>query len=98
MPTYVHECLVCQKEFEQFYSITAPVPPCPECNGESKRLISGGSGKGIVELTGHEMTNKMQKDISDLKREAGRNENVLANLIGEAKYHSNLSAAERRRR
>jgi len=54
-----------------------------------KRLISGGSGKGIVELTGHELKAKIKEDATKMRRNAGKDEKLLANLVGEKKYHSN---------
>jgi putative FmdB family regulatory protein len=90
MPTYEHVCLECNHEWEDDYSIKADPPTvCPSCKfeGKVKRLISGGSGKGKVELTGHEYKEKVMSDATALKREAYRNENVMANLVGESKYH-----------
>lgn len=86
MPTYEHECLVCKEEFEDFYSTTAPIPPCPKCGGEAKRLICGTS-KGKVELTGAEYAEKVKADTRQLKREMRTNENLRANLIGESRYN-----------
>jgi putative FmdB family regulatory protein len=91
MPTYEHLCTKCNHEWEQFYSIKDPVPDtCPSCSevGGVKRLISGGSGKGKVELSGQEYVDKVMADAASIKREAYRNENVMANLVGESKYHS----------
>lgn len=45
MPTYHYQCDTCSHEFDRFQSITASSKSeCPECKGESRRLISGGSG------------------------------------------------------
>jgi putative FmdB family regulatory protein len=85
MPTYEHLCQSCSHEWEEFYSIKSDPPTvCPSCKTEGtvKRLISGGSGKGKVELTGHEYKEKVMSDANALKREAYRNENVMANLVG----------------
>jgi hypothetical protein len=95
MPTYEHLCQSCNYEWEDEYSIKADPPTtCPQCKseGQVKRLISGGSGKGRVELTGHEYKEKVMSDAKALKREAYRNENVMANLVGESKYHRNKSS------
>jgi len=92
MPTYEHICLECNHEWEDEYSIKAnPPTTCPSCkaDGKVKRLISGGSGKGRVEHTGNEYKEKVMSDAASLKREAYRNENVMANLVGESKYHRN---------
>jgi putative FmdB family regulatory protein len=45
MPTYEYKCLKCDYRFESFQKITdEPVRECPNCKGEVKRLISGGTG------------------------------------------------------
>ena len=45
MPTYEYKCRECEHEFEEFQSISAePVKVCPSCQGQVKRLISGGVG------------------------------------------------------
>lgn len=45
MPTYEYECKQCGKRFEQQQAITdAPLKDCPECDGEVRRLVSGGTG------------------------------------------------------
>jgi len=45
MPTYEYVCNKCGLHFEKHQSIhDAPVSVCPECNGDVKRQISGGSG------------------------------------------------------
>ncbi|HWZ22489.1 MAG TPA: zinc ribbon domain-containing protein [Cytophagaceae bacterium] len=100
MPTYEHICLneSCKNEWEDFYSIMADPPKvCPKCNQETaKRMVSGGSGKGVVELTGQELTDKMKQDVKDIKSRAGRDEKYLANLIGEDRAHKKLLDLQRR--
>ena len=45
MPTYAYECEKCGHTFERLQSMTdPPVTACPECRGEVRRLVSGGSG------------------------------------------------------
>lgn len=45
MPTYEYECLDCHERFEVFQRITEePLKKCINCNGNIKRLISGGTG------------------------------------------------------
>lgn len=92
MPTYPHLCHACNYEWEAMYSIKANPPTiCPACGVEGKveRLIAGGSGRGICELTGKELTAKLEKDAQDMLREMPRNERLLANIIGEDKHHQN---------
>lgn len=45
MPTYDYKCSQCSHIFEYFQSmIDDPLSKCPECGGEVRRLIGGGSG------------------------------------------------------
>ncbi len=45
MPTYEYECCSCGYRFEEFQGIMdKPIRTCPRCQGEVKRLISGGGG------------------------------------------------------
>lgn len=90
MPTYDHICLNenCKFEWDDFYSITAEPPKvCPKCNQETaQRVISGGSGKGIVELTGNELKEKVKADAQQLKKDMHKSEKTYSNLLGESKY------------
>ncbi len=85
MPSYDHICHSCQHEWEDFYSIKdAPPEVCPSCGEKNvQRLISGGSGRGIVELTGHELKAHLKEEGRKLKEECYRDESKLA------KYHDN---------
>jgi len=91
MPTYFHVCENpdCNHEWEEEYSIKADPPKvCPKCGQETaKRMISGGSGRGIVELTGHELSQKIREDAQKIKSDAARSDKTLANLVGEQKFH-----------
>lgn len=45
MPTYDYNCTKCGKEFEIFHGMMeSPEITCPECNGNAKKIISGGTG------------------------------------------------------
>ncbi len=45
MPTYEYKCMACGHTFEQQQAMSAePLRKCPECRGEIRRMISGGSG------------------------------------------------------
>ncbi|MBN1594721.1 zinc ribbon domain-containing protein [candidate division FCPU426 bacterium] len=45
MPTYDYQCRQCGNRFEQRQSMKeAPLTQCPQCGGEVRRLISGGTG------------------------------------------------------
>lgn len=96
MPTYLYKCET-HGEFEEEHSIKIKLEFCPKCeaNGNSNvpvvRLINCVS-VGKVELTGQEYKEKVMSDAASLKREAYRNENVMANLVGESKYHRSRSS------
>jgi hypothetical protein len=66
-----------------------PPTVCPECktDGKVKRLISGGSGRGIVRLTGHERTAHIASESRKFQKQLATNENLRANVVGEEKYH-----------
>lgn len=89
MPTYEHLCNTCKHEWEADYSIKLDPPKiCPSCSAETvTRLISLG-GKGVVELTGHELVEKVKADGQALKKDAHAKEKVYANLLGEDKYQA----------
>jgi putative FmdB family regulatory protein len=99
MPTYEHRCDTCKHEWEDTYSIKAEVPKnCPECNAESVvRLISLG-GKGVVELSGQELIDKIKGDANQLKKDAAKSDKVYANLLGDSKYHELQTKLDRRKR
>ena len=91
MPTYEHRCTdaECNHEWEDEYSMMEDPPKfCPKCNKETTmRLISGGGGCK-VELTGHELTQKINEDTVKLKKDLRKSENLYANFIGEEKYQN----------
>jgi len=52
-----------------------------------KRLVSGGSGRAIVTKSGGDLVSHLQSEGKKLRAQAERDENVLANLVGEERYH-----------
>ena len=93
MPTYLYECPK-HGEIEEFHSIKITLEDCPKCQEEGlepqklKPLISGGSGRGIVELTGDALIDKCKADARQLKKDAANSEKLYANLLGEDKMQS----------
>lgn len=91
MPTYLHQCSddTCNHEFEEFYSITK-IPPthCDKCGQETIKRVINSKTIGVVELTNKDLLNKLKQDGKNLQREASRNENTYANLLGTDKYQS----------
>ena|SRR6266699_2973600 len=102
MPEYDHKCQneECKHEWSDTYSIKQDPPTtCPQCKQETaKRLISGGSGRGIVELSGQDLVNKVKADAQQLKRDAAKDERKYANLLGESKYQDLQVRMDRQRR
>jgi putative FmdB family regulatory protein len=90
MPHYEYECPVCG-EFEEFHSIMIKLDHCPMCKEkgnevEVKRLISGGSGKGIMSLTDDEFKASLPGEVNKLKSEMSKSEKVYSDLLGHDKY------------
>jgi putative FmdB family regulatory protein len=99
MPTYEHRCDTCKHEWEADYSIKVDPPKeCPSCKAETvTRLISLG-GKGVVELTGQELVDKVKADAQQLKKEAHSKEKIYANLLGEQKYQDLQTRMDKQKR
>lgn len=99
MPFYDLICHRCNVEFEDFFSAHAPVPtlcPNPECgiDGYIQRLIPA-IVYGRVPLTGQDLKKQIKKDTASLRREVATNENVKANMVGEAKYQEHVVAMDK---
>lgn len=94
MPTYNYICEIEDKEFEEFHSIMIVLEDCPICKEAGrephcpKRLISGGSGRGIVELVGNEVIENNKREADKLSKEVYGSEKAYANFISDAKYQS----------
>lgn len=99
MPTYEHCCLApdCKHEWEDMYSIKSDPPTqCPKCLQETaQRLVSGGSGRGNVELTGNDLKEKIKSDSVEFRKDVMKSENLLANVIGESKFNQQQSTYEK---
>jgi len=97
MPIYEHVCESCNNEWEESYSIKADPPKvCPACGKETvKRVISLG-GKGVVELYGRDLKDKVMADTKALKKELHSNEYAYANAIGESRYQDLQTKMDRR--
>lgn len=103
MPTYEfkHSIKECNHEWELELSIKAEDPKeCPQCKqqGNITRLISGGSGRGIVELTGQELRAKIKEDGRKFSQEVYSSESKYANVIGESKYQQIQQGLDRGKR
>ena len=90
MPTYEHLCKACDYEWDDVYSMVVDPPTiCPSCeeDGQVKRLISGGSGRGIVILKGGDLRAKLMGDAQQARMRARTDEKFRASIIGDEKYH-----------
>lgn len=61
MPTYDYKCKECDHLFEYFQAMSDELlKSCPKCNGQVRRLISGGSGL-IFKGSGFYVTDYVKK-------------------------------------
>ena len=68
MPTYEYECKSCSHCFETFQAMSdQPVKICPQCSGEVRRLIFGGTGV-IFKGSGYYVTDKSKSAKPDSKK------------------------------
>jgi putative FmdB family regulatory protein len=75
MPTYDYKCIKCNFEFERFQRITdEPVKKCPQCNGNVKRLIGGGTGI-IFKGSGFYVTDNKKSSITSSPVSNNKKEN-----------------------
>ena len=104
MPTYLYLCKVNNVEFEEVHSIKIVLEECPICKEKNLEQhvpspqISGGSGRGIVELSTSEIIAKTKEDARKFQKEVYSNEKTYANFIGEAKYESIQQGLDRGKR
>ena len=101
MPTYMHECQEedCKHCFEEFYWMyEEPPTKCPKCGRDTLKRVIGYGSAGVVELTGHELVQKLREDGKKMAKEASKSENLYANLLGESKYQSLTNSFDKARR
>jgi len=102
MPEYEHCCLntECNHEWCDTYSIKSDPPTtCPACHQETaKRLISGGSGKGIVALSGAELVAATKAGAAAIEKHAAQNEGFAASFIGDGLYERKQQQMDKAKR
>lgn len=97
MLTYEHLCKACGHEWDAVYGIKDDPPTvCPNCGveGQVKRLVSGGSGPGIMRKTTGEIRAGIAAETRAIKERAKTDENFRANLVGEKEYHERVLKTE----
>ena len=103
MPTYLYLCPD-HGEFEEYHSINHLIEECPHCQAEGKEVVQKvkrlicGTAKGVVELTGQELVDKVKSDAKQLQKDAAKSEKLYANILGESKYHDLQTRMDRRNR
>lgn len=111
MPTYIYVCSTPIEdgghgEFEEFHSIRddAKLTECPHCRKEKdilapvERILSGGSGRGIVELTGRDLIDSVQQDAQRIKKQVYSDEKHYANVLSESKYQQMQQRIDRQKK
>ena len=78
MPTYDYICEKCKQRFEHFQSMSSePLKNHPECNGNVKRIVSGGTGL-IFKGSGFYLTDyKKDRDQQFIGLLSGRSGSIL---------------------
>lgn len=89
MPVYDYKCKDCEHVFEVFHKIADSGPTeCPECKQNNVfKLMS--PIMGSVELRGQELSRKIKADAQKLIQESSKSQKVLANMVGDDKFHNN---------
>jgi putative FmdB family regulatory protein len=99
MPIYEYECPK-HNIFEEIHDIDEKIEFCPMCleegvKQEVQKVISL-CCKGVVELYGQELVSKLKSDAKQIQKEAAKDDNKYASLLGEDKYHKLQTQLDRR--
>lgn len=100
MPIYEYECLK-HGIFEEIHGIDEKLELCPMCLEEGveqkiEKIISL-CGKGVVELYGQELVNKLKSDAKQIQKDAAKDEKKYASLLGENKYQKLQTKMDKRK-
>jgi len=91
MPIFDFECQSCHNIFDDIIFTGDPLPSCPQCQeSEAIKKLPSLVATGIVKLTGHEYKQKVLADGKKAAAEIKKDENRLANFVGETKYNQSL--------
>jgi hypothetical protein len=88
---YEHKCLDpnCNYEWEDEYGIKDDPPEyCPKCGQKTAQRLISLCSKGVVELTGRDLTDKIKADTQALKKDMHNSEKLYSNLVGHDKYQN----------
>ncbi len=98
MPLYEYQCLQCGTRTEHLQKISdPPLPECPKCGGEVKKLISSpafqfkGSGWYATDYAAKSGSGTSEASSSETKSEGGKSEGGAAGS-SEAKAESKSEA------
>ena len=99
MPEYLHLCESCNYEFELEYSIKDEPPKvCPKCGKETVKRLINCTTKGVVELYGQDLVDKIKTDTQQLKKEIYSSEKAYSNYIGETHYENLQKKIDKQKR
>ena len=80
-------CKSCGHLWEDLFSLHDPIPECEKCGSKNvKRVISLCAGR-VDEPMSKEKIAKLQAEGKKIAKKARKDENLMANIIGEDKYH-----------
>lgn len=102
MPTYLYECPT-HGEFEEYHSMSNMLEFCPKCQEENKepqklKQLINCISKGVVELQGQELVDKLKSDAKKIQQDASQKESVYANLLGESNYENLQTRLDKQKR
>lgn len=89
MPIFEHECLDCELQWEDWYQPSELPPDCPDCKSKNVKKLISLCANGRVELTGHELRQKLRSDANKIKQKAMTDQNTLADIVGHDNLHKN---------
>lgn len=76
MPTYQYKCPKCGHEFEEFQKMSdPPIEICPNCKGQTHRIVTGGIGF-VFKGSGFYITDNRSKSYNE-SRQKERNDSPL---------------------
>ena len=98
MPIFEYECGNCEYVWEDTILSGEPEPEfCPQCEEKEVRKLMSLPAAGKVKLYGQDFKNQMATEAKKLEQQMYRDENLLANFVGEKKYEQKTKEYEKDR-